>query len=400
VDRAGGSASIIDGNDLTMVTSNWNMPQALPFQSGDANGDRKINEADLALVGSNFATTEPVRAHHLIYSLPRDDYAFQNSRLWSGGMNSTFVRRLVSGTGRDYWPAVSPEGARIAFVRNVGTNGTDKFALFVAPLTNGVAGVAKRITPPGDAYDAFAPAWSPDGSQLAFVCSYDRAWFDGSSPAGHLCLIDGSGRNFRLPIEANLKRPLPVKVQSPSWMNSQIVFFAYDKEPGIASAFDNRVAFLTLPNYVMSGSSNVPTNSDQPAFRNTVMGPTLLYRFDDGAGSRTLRFAQTNTTGGVPGSYPNVTPGTLHGDVGGSSQVDYFTVSTGADPNVFFYTSNPATGSAGGNTFFIRVFGGTATAPIWFPVTVVSYGVSNGLGNLEFTSPFHDVLRNTAAFVP
>jgi hypothetical protein len=115
-DETAGTTNDIDNFDVAMVTSNWNAPSTVlnaPYLLGDASGDRKISEADLALVASNVFRVDPVPVHHAIYSLPRDPNAFQNSHLWLGTFNNTTVTPFVTGTSRDYWPAVSPNGAML-----------------------------------------------------------------------------------------------------------------------------------------------------------------------------------------------------------------------------------------------------------------------------------------------
>jgi hypothetical protein len=126
--------------------------------------------------------------------------------------------------------------------------------------------------------------------------------------------------------------------------------------------------------------------------------------------TRNIRFAQLSPSNALPfANYDNTTPGTLHTDVesvpfpnGGviSNFVDFFTVSTGADPDIWFYTSDPANDVAGGSVFSTRVFNGTADEPTWATSFITNYSVSDVLGNPAFSSGFNGVLRNTAAFVP
>jgi TolB protein len=75
-------------------------------------------------------------------------------------------RILVGGTpvARGSQPAVSPDGARIAFVRGG--------AIFVADVDGRNA---RRVTPaaPGPHRPAGSPAWSPDGTRIAFAGGLD-----------------------------------------------------------------------------------------------------------------------------------------------------------------------------------------------------------------------------------
>ena len=400
-----GSQTAVDSFDLVTVTSNWTPPLTtltLPYMYGDASGDRKINEADLALVGGNYYRSEPTPAQHLIYSLPRDVNAFQDSHLWLGENNSASVTPFVAGTTRDYWPAVSPNGAKIAFVRNVGVGTADKFALFSAPIVNGVVGIATRLTPAAAAYDAFAPAWSPDGSQLAFVCSYNLAWKDLTTPTGNLCLIDSGGLNFRLPLNANGGAPIPTKIQTPAWAGAQYIYVAYPLDPANPT-FSQSLCILNIPSYTLSHPGAIPSGSDMPVVRDGgALGLNLLYRFDNGAGSRNIRFAQLSAVNALPLSFYGNTIPPIHEDAAGisSTAVDYFTVSTGADPDIFFYVSDPATNLPGGNVLSVRPFNGNFSNPQWTTLLSVNYTLSSSVGNPAFNSGYNAALRNTAAFVP
>jgi TolB protein len=88
----------------------------------------------------------------------------------------------------DVWdPAWSPDGSRIAFgATSTGTGGSIE--------TVDPAGTVLHVltSPPSNSSPAFdhdsAPAWSPDGKRLAFV----RDWRDGGSPYPSLNLLDTS----------------------------------------------------------------------------------------------------------------------------------------------------------------------------------------------------------------
>lgn len=75
------------------------------------------------------------------------------------------VRNLTPGApgrgGLDVTPAWSPDGTRIAFASN--RDGSD-FTLWVMDADGGQL---RRLTPPGSQADVF-PTWSPDGSLIAF----------------------------------------------------------------------------------------------------------------------------------------------------------------------------------------------------------------------------------------
>lgn len=69
-------------------------------------------------------------------------------------------RKLTSGQWKDTWPAWSPDGSRIAFT----SNREEKNQLFVLPIDGGEA---QQITELESSVEQFV--WSPDSSQIAFT---------------------------------------------------------------------------------------------------------------------------------------------------------------------------------------------------------------------------------------
>lgn len=86
-------------------------------------------------------------------------------------------RRLTDGRVRDTWPRISPDGRSVAFVRSWVDDHERPAALCVVSVAAGrVRTVAPRSRTPGfGAVDELA--WSPDGSQLAFVAAVDPLRF-------------------------------------------------------------------------------------------------------------------------------------------------------------------------------------------------------------------------------
>ena len=85
------------------------------------------------------------------------------ANLWSvsltGGLTDDEPKQLTAGTRLDQYPAVSPDGSRVAFVRSDGRSSD------VYVMARG-GGEAARVTFLERVFGA--PAWSPDGSRLAF----------------------------------------------------------------------------------------------------------------------------------------------------------------------------------------------------------------------------------------
>jgi Tol biopolymer transport system component len=85
--------------------------------------------------------------------------------------------RFTSYPGREYQPAFSPDGSRVAFVWD--GEGRDNFDIYVKQVRTG--DVTRLTTDPAD---DFSPAWSPDGEQIAF------ARFDPKTGDGGIYLVN------------------------------------------------------------------------------------------------------------------------------------------------------------------------------------------------------------------
>ncbi|RZA21026.1 MAG: S9 family peptidase [Lysobacteraceae bacterium] len=82
--------------------------------------------------------------------------------LWLTDVASASSRRLTAGTGSDTAPAWSPDGSRIAFVSKRGED--EAAALYVIPVGGGEA--EKLVELP---WGVAAPAWLPDGKGIVFA---------------------------------------------------------------------------------------------------------------------------------------------------------------------------------------------------------------------------------------
>ena len=82
--------------------------------------------------------------------------------LWLTDVASASSRRLTAGTGSDTAPAWSPDGTRIAFVSKRGED--EMAALYVIPVGGGEA--EKLVELP---WGVAVPAWLPDGKSIVFA---------------------------------------------------------------------------------------------------------------------------------------------------------------------------------------------------------------------------------------
>ncbi len=103
------------------------------------------------------------------------------------------TRRLTRG-GPDAAPAWSPDGREIAFVRGSDLNrpNGDMDLYVVDPVGGGL----RRLTRTAGAFET-APAWSPDGSRIAFARAAEQAPYDGRA-AIFIVNRDGTGERLLL----------------------------------------------------------------------------------------------------------------------------------------------------------------------------------------------------------
>ena len=99
------------------------------------------------------------------------------------------VRRLTTYDGRDMTPAWSPDGQHIAFA--TGRDSPDPFFVdnIEIYIMDADGANKRRVTQTPHNHDDFEPAWSPDGSQLAFSAQDDITGRD-----IYVINVDGSGR--------------------------------------------------------------------------------------------------------------------------------------------------------------------------------------------------------------
>jgi TolB protein len=93
------------------------------------------------------------------------------------------VKRLTRAPGAEYNPSWSPDGKRIAFA----SNRSGRFAIYVMRAdATGLRRVAPRRDGNGDAH---SPSWSPDGRSIAFSSSHATP----ENPEIYVVRPDGSG---------------------------------------------------------------------------------------------------------------------------------------------------------------------------------------------------------------
>ena len=134
-----------------------------PFASA-ADNKRPITAQDLWAVKRVGAPALSPDGKWVAYSV--QEWSIEKNKptaaLWLTDVASASSRRLTAGTGSDSAPAWSPDGSRIAFVSKRGED--EAAALYVIPVGGGEAEKLLEL-PMGVA----APAWMPDGKGIVFA---------------------------------------------------------------------------------------------------------------------------------------------------------------------------------------------------------------------------------------
>ena len=137
--------------------------RALWLVSPDGTAERQLTDA-LQVI---WPTWSPDRAR-IAFLAPDPDDPTGNVSLFVTGLDGSEPRRLVGGVSAHTAPAWSPDGARIAYTSFAGYDPVYETGAIGVRYVDVATGLETDLT--GDDYDlAFNPAWSPDGTEIAFI---------------------------------------------------------------------------------------------------------------------------------------------------------------------------------------------------------------------------------------
>jgi dipeptidyl aminopeptidase/acylaminoacyl peptidase len=136
---------------------------------GDSEGISHLyrvrDSAETQLTGGPWSDFDPASAAgRIVFTSDRDG----NFELYIGDSLATLSRRITSSSAEDAHPALSPDGSTIVFVSN--RSGAPRLWSVPAPALEATAFDVPVALATGSAAEIpeGAPAWSPDGSTLAF----------------------------------------------------------------------------------------------------------------------------------------------------------------------------------------------------------------------------------------
>lgn len=114
-----------------------------------------------------------------------------NGDIYVVGANGLGVQVVTQGPEDDHFPAWSPDGTRIAFTRSVGNRLADIYVM------DSSGGNILNLTPGTPQFADTSPAWSPDGTRIAFIRKPVDVLFLPTVTNGDLYVMQADGSDPR-----------------------------------------------------------------------------------------------------------------------------------------------------------------------------------------------------------
>ena len=183
-------------NDLWERRPVWSPDRKkIAFPGRDENGQWDLYVVNADGSGQRRLTNDPAFEYQASWTAKGTELVFTRlaspnfdcpCEAWIVGADGSGLRKLDTGPGGVTGVDASPNGRRIAFAST--RPGANELAIYVTDIGGGKA---RRITDaPGDAFVDFLPRWSPDGKKIAFLRDVTGADND-------VYVVDENGKNER-----------------------------------------------------------------------------------------------------------------------------------------------------------------------------------------------------------
>lgn len=172
----------------------------------------------------------------------------RNDAIYIASPDAALIRKVGDGI----FPAISPDGTRVAFTSVEKTGPTPTRHIAVAEIATGQKTVFKDV--PSD--NSYYPVWSPDGRWLVFILRKDELW--------HVGMIKPDGSTFNFVKKGKPNEP---PLYAPCWARDGLSIFCQDMTYIYRLGLDGILLSKwniekAIPNGEMSGDSRMDLSPD------------------------------------------------------------------------------------------------------------------------------------------